>query len=253
MGAGVRELGYAVSSAKNESEGRIDVKAIAKKADKYNLPRETSRYLRAGSSNSDFSGTSLDTRKASFEKSGRSGSLSSIGSQTENSRGKTASSDDVNSMKVETPKSPSSSPMKSFASESSKIATKVQGKSDSLGNNSSTSADKNSLSPITRSKFTLDNSPSKSPIHSTPKLFSPVSKNSTAFNDSPEEIDLDPRRKYTLEQLQSNLVPEGVNPLKKEDSMKIAHFKKCFGVDPETFAKYPEWKKVELRKQHKIF
>jgi len=328
VGAGLRDVGVALSTAKSSmGDGKIDVKSIAKKADSkltHGVPRETARYLRASSE--EASPASPLTRKtpvssdqtltsASRTHYGRSGSVSSVGSQsslpgspawsvTARAAATSSTSDEsvvkkgvsgtlkseslsptplsVGSRSDKSPsmgsvdetKSAAKSPLPHSSSAKSPAYSQIA-KQNSEGANSAVKSspflakqksEEGTSSSVKASPFLAKEQGSSKPIASsssstkTPSLVSsPVLKpsasplpKSSPPSPAAEDVDADPKRKYTLEELQKG-TPSDVDPKKKEDYLKTVHFKKAFGVSPDAYAKYPEWKKVEMRKQAKIF
>jgi hypothetical protein len=298
-GAGLRDVGLAVSSVKSEfGRNRVDVKSIARKADLVhkNVPRETARYLR--DSSGEWSPSSMN-RKSVFEESsrerpGRSTSISSMGSQSSAGRETRAASTAAAAAKSssfnsadDNSSSPSakglpSSP-KHVNSENASSSTgfnHTESKEQTSDEKSHLPSPPNIKTPISPTRafamktFGHNNSDdSKSATfagkkkgdeqkhHGAGPTAWSAAHQTKARHEVPveqkvahevEEVDTDPNRKYSLDELQKGIAT-GINVSKKEDYMKVSEFKRIFGITPEAYSKYPEWKKIELRKQHKIF
>lgn len=50
-----------------------------------------------------------------------------------------------------------------------------------------------------------------------------------------------------------SLLPEGVDPLKREMALSEQDFQEMFGMDKESFSKLPTWKKTNLKKKALLF
>jgi hypothetical protein len=48
-------------------------------------------------------------------------------------------------------------------------------------------------------------------------------------------------------------VPEGVDKDKREDYLSDAEFLKIFGMNKADFAKLPDWKRLNMKKERKLF
>lgn len=57
---------------------------------------------------------------------------------------------------------------------------------------------------------------------------------------------------FSVGQLQSSF-PPGVDPTRKEEYLTNADFCELFGMEKETFRALPNWKRVLIKKKHKIF
>lgn len=223
-GAGVRDLGKAMSVAQNDAPGsKLNVKEIAKKAD-MKLPRETAQCLRAGSS--------MDSSESCGVRAGSKSGPIKFG-------------DRISSQKLPGSTSPVAR-KQSDASRSPAVARLASGKF--------------SHSPLVIKSPSFEANRDSVLIRSPIKKSAPASRGliakslgSSEFNLLDED-DSDLRRRYTLKELQMpGVCPDGVNAARKEDSMRLSDFQDAFGVTPEEFAKYPEWKKIELRKLKRIF
>eukprot|EP00946_MAST-07B_sp_MAST-7B-sp1_P000332 g332.t1 len=58
---------------------------------------------------------------------------------------------------------------------------------------------------------------------------------------------------FTLEQLQSNPLPPGVDKTKRESYLDDESFESLFGMDKASFAALPGWKRNAAKKKHKLF
>jgi len=58
---------------------------------------------------------------------------------------------------------------------------------------------------------------------------------------------------YTLEELQRTVPPEGVDPTKKEMYLSDEDFQEVFGMTKEQYETYPEWKRLNMRKERGLF
>jgi advillin len=58
---------------------------------------------------------------------------------------------------------------------------------------------------------------------------------------------------YPLDQLQENPPPEGVDVTKKEMYLSDEDFKEVFGMTKDEYMKYPEWKRISMKKEHDLF
>ncbi|ELU00392.1 hypothetical protein CAPTEDRAFT_170352 [Capitella teleta] len=58
---------------------------------------------------------------------------------------------------------------------------------------------------------------------------------------------------YPLEQLQEHLPPVGVDVTKKEMYLSDEDFLEVFGMSKEKFLEFPEWKRINMRKEHDLF
>ncbi len=50
----------------------------------------------------------------------------------------------------------------------------------------------------------------------------------------------------------AELLPAGVDPRQREMSLKDLEFIQVFGCSKDTFAGWPEWKKIQKRKEFKL-
>jgi len=91
------------------------------------------------------------------------------------------------------------------------------------------------------------------------KVGSPVSRNeptkepvpSVTKKPTPAPVVYDTSKKYSLEELQKG-VP-GVDKNKREDWLSDADFESIFAMKRDAFAKIPEWKRNNIKRDHKLF
>lgn len=312
--ASIRDLGFAMSTARGTAQGKLSVREIAKKAD-FQVTRSRSasassstipfstQYSRDAASNEVESVEPISPamgRKQRFTRSHSVGSrkmedeedmempqlnMNSIRMFLEQEQKQAKDRSPIVQQAAAKDRSPiiQQAATKGFLSQKSETAVAVPPKSPVKASNDklfSVEGLKKNLEPSSPVIVTAANArPSDLSKQASAKLSNAVEgkgykiqaekkmekvqdevrSKSTANSVVAEKVkaveiqESESKRRYTLAQLRQKPTPSEVDIFAKEDWLTTTEFVNAFGLLPPAFAKLPTWKKIELRKQAKLF